>query len=38
MRRVGLSLALFTSMATAAVAPDGLALLAEQQQIPLAEL
>ena len=38
MRRVGLSLALFASMATAAVAPARLALLAEQQQVPLAEI
>ncbi|HHQ4599867.1 lytic murein transglycosylase B [Aeromonas veronii] len=38
MRRVGLLLSLATTMATAAVAPDRLALLAEQQQVPLAEL
>ncbi|MGL4775854.1 MAG: lytic murein transglycosylase, partial [Aeromonas veronii] len=38
MRRVGLLLSLATTMATAAVAPDRLALLADQQQVPLAEL
>ncbi len=38
MKRAGLLLSLATTMATAAVAPDRLALLAEQQQVPLAEL